>query len=81
MENERCDNCQFCRMMEPDEEGKESVGFCERFPPVYVGPHGSSELEEFEVGSWGSPVVGASHWCGEWKAKATNPPPASPATP
>lgn len=66
-EEHYCEDCRWFDLGTFEDGFMES--WCNRYPPVYVGPP-VSEMKRDETpnvtGYWESPTVGIRHCCGEW---------------
>lgn len=67
-----CKNCRFFDIdfIETDEDRR---SWCQRFPPVYVGPSYETLSQTCDVPAdayyWEQPTVGIMNWCGEWRQR------------
>lgn len=74
---ERCENCRYWWDNARDgwpEDGDDHAP-CRRFPPHPL-PNGQLLERGLPVNQY--PITLASDWCGEWRAKQHNAPPAPP---
>lgn len=65
-----CSTCRFFEPFEPDEGEHVRNGWCNRYPPTYIGRPYSHYLEhddEMDSFCWANPVVGVCATCGEWR--------------
>lgn len=67
VDEEWCATCRYwLDMMDEDGSGR-SLGFCKRFPPVFVGGP-DHDYSMVGIYSRSAPVVtDGEDWCGEWK--------------
>lgn len=62
-QSEHCETCRFFDPLEgPDSE---SLGWCRRYPPVYIGDEQHTRAVEDE---FRQPIVDAVEFCGEHQA-------------
>lgn len=64
-----CVKCRFFYPFGVEDDGKVHEGWCNRFPPVYIGrPFDIEEhVDEMDTECWVLPVVGIYNTCGEWR--------------
>ena len=57
-----CASCKWFKAYISDTDPSNPHGDCRRYPPVFVD---WSNVDEYKH-EWESPIVKATHWCGEY---------------